>query len=51
MTRVEILASCVGLIVLELNHLKWIWWEFWDCRRCGVKNRECGCRSKWMMYL
>ena len=50
-SRTEVFASCVALIVLELNHLKWIWWEYWSCRKCGEKNRDCGCSSKWVMYL
>jgi hypothetical protein len=49
--RGEILAYSLGLLLLELNHLKWIWWEYWDCRKCGRKNRNCGCSSKWLMYL
>lgn len=43
----------VALFVLEVNHLRWIWWEHWDCRGCGEKNRACGCESskRWLMYL
>ena len=41
-----------ALIVLELNHLKWIWWTYWDCRRCGRKNKECrACGRGWIMLL
>ena len=40
--RRQILLWCVALIALELQHLKWIVWEHWECRRCGVKHRECG---------
>jgi hypothetical protein len=52
-SRTEILLWIVALFVLELNHLKWIWWEFWDCRRCSVKHKDCGCgaTSRWIMYL
>jgi len=27
----------VVLFILEINHFKWIWWTYWDCRRCGRK--------------
>jgi hypothetical protein len=47
----QILLWCVALGLLELNHLKWIWWEYWDCGRCGQKHKDCGCSSKWIMYL
>ena len=40
------------LIALELQHLRWIWWEYWDCRGCKVKNKDCGCgKRKWQLYL
>ena len=42
----QILLWCVALIALELQHLKWIVWEHWTCRRCGVKHRECGHGSR-----
>jgi hypothetical protein len=52
MSQTEIFCWIVALLVLELNHLRWIWWEYWDCRRCGDKNRACGCgKTKWVMYL
>jgi hypothetical protein len=41
----------VALIALEIQHLKWIVWEYWDCRRCGVKNHECGCIRRWLMLF
>ena len=41
----------VALFLLEVNHLKWIWWEYWDCRKCCTKHKDCGCSSKWFMYL
>jgi hypothetical protein len=47
----QILAYSLGLLILELNHLKWIWWEHWSCRKCGAKHRHCACSSKWVMYL
>jgi hypothetical protein len=41
-----------AMILLELNHLKWIWWTEWKCRGCGAANEHCACgRSKWIMYL
>jgi hypothetical protein len=40
------------LIALEINHLKWIWWTYWECKTCGETNKQCGCgRRKWIMYL
>ena len=52
-SRPEILLWIVVLLVLEVNHLKWIWWEFWDCRRCLVKHKDCSCGATraWVMYL
>jgi hypothetical protein len=52
-SRTEILLWIVALFVLEVNHLKWIWWEFWDCRRCTVKHKDCSCgaTSRWIMYI
>jgi hypothetical protein len=32
---------CLGL--LEICHLKWIWWDRWHCRSCGEVNRHCAC--------
>jgi hypothetical protein len=55
MSRTEILAWIVALFLLEVNHLKWIWWENWACRACAQKHKDCGCergqRSKFFMYL
>ncbi len=51
MTRVEILLWCVALILLEIQHLKWIVWEHWDCRRCGVKHNQCRHGSRLMTLL
>jgi len=47
----EILLWCTALIVLEVQHLKWIVWEHWTCRRCGVKHSECGHLRRAMLYL
>ena len=41
----------IALIALELQHLKWIVWEHWDCRRCGVKHRECGHGEKLVKFF
>ena len=30
-----LLFAIVSMIVLEMQHLRWIWWEYWDCRDCG----------------
>ena len=51
MSQTEILLWIVALLLLELNHLRWIWWEYWRCRSCSLVHRECGCRVKWIMYL
>jgi len=52
MPRPLLLASILGMILLELNHLRWLWWENWSCRRCGVKYKDCAYgHRKWIMYL
>ncbi len=51
MGQTQILLWCIALIVLELNHLKWIWWTYWECAKCGRKHKDCDCGSKWVMYL
>jgi hypothetical protein len=52
-SRTQILIWIVALFALEVNHLKWIWWEYWDCRRCTAKHKDCACgaTSRWLMYL
>jgi hypothetical protein len=52
-SRTEILLWIVALFLLEVNHLKWIWWEFWTCRKCTVAHKDCACgeTSRWIMYL
>jgi hypothetical protein len=52
-SRTEILLWILALLILEVNHLKWIWWEHWDCRSCAVKHKDCACGStaRWIMYL
>ena len=47
MSQLEIIAAIAVLFVVEVNHLKWIWWTQWDCRACGNKNRDCPCSDKW----
>lgn len=47
----QVLLWCVALIALELQHLKWIVWEHWTCRRCGVKHRECGHGARLVKYF
>jgi hypothetical protein len=50
--RPGILIAIAGLIALELNHLKWIWWTEWKCKRCGAANKDCACHDRrWVMYL
>ena len=52
MTHNQILLWIVALFVLEVNHLKWIWWENWSCRTCARVHKDCGCDTrKWIMYL
>ena len=41
----------LALFLLEIQHLKWIAWEHWDCRRHGVKNSECRCKARLMILL
>jgi hypothetical protein len=50
-SQTQIFLWCIALGLLEINHLKWIWWEHWDCGKCGGKHKDCGCSSKWIMYL
>jgi len=52
-SQTEILLWIVALFVLEVNHLKWIWWEYWDCRACSAKHKDCACgaTARWMMFL
>jgi hypothetical protein len=52
-SRTEILLWIVALFLLEVNHLKWIWWEHWTCRACTVRHKDCACgaTSRWVMYL
>jgi len=33
----------ICLVVLEVCHLKWIWWQYWHCRTCGDLNHRCSC--------
>ncbi|HEY3017741.1 MAG TPA: hypothetical protein VGJ23_02815 [Gaiellaceae bacterium] len=51
LSKTQLLTSIMGLIVLELLHLKWIWLSEWSCRRCNRKNLECACSGRWMRYL
>jgi hypothetical protein len=48
-----ILLWILALFLLEIQHLKWIWWENWDCRGCSVKHKDCACGAtrSWMMFL
>jgi len=48
-----ILLWILALVILEIQHLKWIWWEYWDCRNCTVKHKDCACGETplWVMYL
>jgi hypothetical protein len=48
-----LLLFAIGcMIVLEMQHLRWIWWEYWDCRDCGAKNKHCGCKKfRWQLWV
>jgi hypothetical protein len=50
-SQTQILVSIAVLILVEVNHLKWIWWTQWQCRTCGAKNRDCPCSDKWKWML
>ena len=43
----------LALFMLEVQHLKWIWWEHWACRCCSTKHKDCACGStaRWVMFL
>jgi hypothetical protein len=41
----------LSMLALEVQHLKWIVWEHWDCRKHGVKNSECRCKARLILYL
>jgi hypothetical protein len=49
MPRELLFFAIVALLLVEVTHLKWIWWN-WVCRKHARVHRECGC-SKWVMYL
>ena len=53
MSQTELLVAITVLIVVEINHLKWIWWEHWHCRACTVVHKDCSCgrTNRWVMYL
>jgi hypothetical protein len=52
-SQTQTLLWILALFVLEVQHLKWIWWEHWSCRNCSTKHKDCGCGStaRWLMYL
>ena len=47
MNQTQLLVAITVLIVVEINHLQWIWWTQWQCRTCKAKNRDCPCSDKW----
>jgi len=53
MSQTQILLWIVALFVLEVNHLKWIWWEYWSCRHCSAKHKDCACgaTARWKMFI
>jgi hypothetical protein len=52
-SKAFILLWILALTLLEIQHLKWIWWEYWDCRGCAAKHKDCACGKTphWIMYL
>ena len=46
-SQTQILVAIIVLFLVEVNHLKWIWWTQWRCRTCGLENRHCPCSDKW----
>ena len=52
-SQTTVLIWILALLILEVQHLKWIWWEFWDCRSCSVKHKDCACGAtrSWVMFL
>ena len=51
-SRTEAGVAIIGLFLLEIYHLKWIWWEHWKCRSCGIQNKSCACAlPRWFKYL
>ncbi len=50
-SRSTLAVWTLTLIALEVQHLKWIVWTYWDCRRHGVKHHECGCIRRWLLLL
>ena len=51
MSDTTVLLWVIGLIGLEIQHLKWIVWNDWDCRTHRMKNKECRCKAKLMLWL
>jgi hypothetical protein len=51
MSDTTIFLWCIALIAVEIQHLKWIAWNHWDCRKHGVKNKECRCKARLMLWL
>jgi hypothetical protein len=50
MTRSEAAIWIRSLVGLEVQHLEWIVWEHWDCRRYGVKKDVCGCQARMLRF-
>ena len=45
-------GAIVCWIVLELKHLRCIWWEYCDCLSCCVSNKLCGCEKfRWQLWV
>ena len=51
MSHTEILIWILALAALEVQHLKWIIWTYWECKRHGVKHHECGCIKRWLLLI
>jgi hypothetical protein len=52
-SQTAIFLWILALLALEVQHLKWIWWEHWQCRRCSAKHKDCSCGAtrSWVMFL
>jgi hypothetical protein len=50
LSEAQILLCCVAPIILEVNHLKWSWWTYWE-RSAAASDKDCDCSFKWVMFL
>jgi hypothetical protein len=51
-SRSLLLFAIITMIVLEVQHLRWIWWEYWHCRDCRARNKHCACdKFRWQLWV